>query len=175
MANAEGQRSGRVTMERCAMCSVPVPVPWGTCPGCELYAAVRDALFWADRNRTLTTAPRTGPYDAWADPLMMALRTAVREATNLFYLRRATFRRDLNTLENQAREDAQNRRNARAARASANHPGTSGRGDGGSGTTAPAPLPPGWAVVWCETEEAFFYWDYANGTSQWEAPPESAR
>jgi len=171
MANAEGRRSGRVTMERCAMCSVPLPAPWGTCPGCELYAAVRDALFWADRNRALATTPRAGPYDAWADPLMMVLRTSVREATNLFYLRRATLRRDLNALENQAHEVARERRHARAARAAATHPGMGGHGGGGRGATALPPLPPGWAIVWCETEEAFFYWDFANGISQWETPP----
>ena len=179
MANPAEQRTGRVALGRCQACAVPLPPPLTRCPGCELYNSIREILFWADATRAAAALSGVTPEDAETDTVSATLQTSVRESTNLFHMHRLRLRRDMEELEERAHANARNRRRNREARNLSVPPRVNGGRRPPGAWRFPIGVhvqpPPGWALVWCPSEETLFYWNFMEERTQWEVPTAEAQ
>ena len=167
-----------VTMNWCSTCATPLPSEWTVCPGCELYGTALEALDDCDSARA---AARLLERDSRLTEMAeagTAFSMRVTEAVSEFRLRRVVLGRSMNDLQSRVHANARNRRRNRETNAGTSvsvRVGTRSqpRDVMPSSTSTPhPPLPAGWAMVWCPQGRPY-YWNYADGSAQWEMPDEA--
>ena len=167
-----------VTMNWCSTCATPLPSEWTVCPGCELYGTALEAVAHCDAARA---AARLLERDSRLTEMVeagTALSMRMTEAVSEFRLRRVVLVRSMNDLQGRVHADARNRRRNREMNAGTSvsvRVGTRNRPRAvtlSSTSTPHPPLPSGWALVWCPRGRRY-YWNYSEGSAQWEMPAEA--
>ena len=165
-----------VTMNWCSTCATPLPSDWETCPGCELYCTAIEALDEYDSARA--AAGRLSFDPARITELAEAgtdLSMRVREAVSELRLRREVLGRAMRDLQDRVRANARNRRRNQGLDAEASASVRVGarrrpRGAALLDATAVHPPPPqGWGMLSCPQGRPY-YWNFSNGSTQWEPP-----
>ena len=180
MSENGGHRSALppvVTMNWCSTCATPLPSEWTVCPGCELYGTAVEALDDCDSARAAARLLERDSRLTMMAEAGIALSMGVTEAVSEFRLRREVIGRSMNDLQSRVHANARNRRRNRGVNdgmSASVRVGTRSqhRDATPSSTSTPhPPLPSGWAMVWCPQGRPY-YWNYAEGSAQWELPPE---
>ena len=146
-------RAARVTMSWCGTCVAPLPPEWTTCPGCELYGSVLEALAQADAVRATASLLEQDHRLAEMRTAAITFSAGITEAASLFRIRRGVLGQAMNDLQAQAHASARNRRRNRAAGdgvSLAVRVGTDDQPRRATSfpTTLRFPPPAGWALVW---------------------------